>query len=220
MPMPKALILAGDHYHVPEDAFTGVGEVILGEGLFVDYTDDQTALDAEMLADKDMLVILRDGIEFPDGTDKEPVRWMQPEQEQAIEQFVLNGGGFLALHNAGWNYPHEGGYRRTLAAYYIGHPPMAKFHVEVVNPEHPITQGVASYDITDEQHLLYFDYDRVEVLTVSKGQDGRQSVAGFAHDYGKGRVAYLGQGHTLDIIRHPMVQKLMRQATRWVLHRI
>jgi type 1 glutamine amidotransferase len=62
----------------------------------------------------------------------------------------------LALHNAGWAYPWKDGYRRTLAGYYQGHPPIAPFRVLVVNREHPITEGVQDYEITDEQHFLWF----------------------------------------------------------------
>lgn len=215
----KALILAGDYYHRAEDAFVGVGEVLESDGGEVECLSDHRQLGREWLADKDLLVILRDGIEFPNGPEAEPVRWMTPAQEEAIETFVLEGGAFLALHNAGWNYPHAGGYRRTLGGYYLTHPPMAPFHVEVVNSEHPVTEGVASYDITDEQHWLTFDFRRVTPLLVSQAPDGRGTVSGWAHEYGRGRVVYLPHGHTLDIIRHPMFARLLHNGTRWLLRR-
>ena len=172
-----------------------------------------------MLAQKDLFVILRDGMEFPNGREAGPVSWMQPEQEEAIEQFVLEGGGFMPLHNSGWGHPWKGGYRRTFGGYYVGHPAIAKFAVEVVNKNHPVTVGVKSYEIVDEQHFLWFDYDRVEVLLVSHGQDGRQSAAGWAYEYGKGRVVYLANGHTLENLQHPTYQKLLQNAARWLLRR-
>lgn len=216
----EALILAGDYFHNPSDAFEGVGSALRNEGIEVECTTDFAAIGKEMLVNKDLFVILRDGIEFPNGRDADPVAWMQPEQEEAIEQFVLQGGGFLALHNAGWGYPWKNGYRRTLGGYYVGHPPIAEFRVEVINKQHPITAGVESYDIVDEQHFLYFDYARVEVLLVSQGQDGRQSVAGWAYEYSKGRVVYLPNGHTLEILQHPTYQKLLRNAATWLLRLI
>ena len=219
MQSAKALILAGDHFHNPTDAFEGVGSVLKSEGLELECTSDFAALDKEMLVDKNLFVIHRDGIEFSDGCESGPVAWMQPHQEEVIEQFVLEGGGFLALHNAGWGYPWKGGYRRTLGGYYIGHPPFAKFSVDVVNKNHPITAGVESYEIEDEQHLLHCDYDRVELLLISQGRDGRQSVSGWAYEYGKGRVVYLPHGHTLEVLRHPTSQQLLHNAIRWLLHR-
>jgi len=220
MASKKALILAGDHFHQAEDAFEGVGFVLKSEGFEVDCTADFAAIGRETLADKNIFVIHRDGIEFPNGREAGPVAWMRPEQEEAIEQFVLKGGNFLALHNAGWGYPWKDGYRRTLGGYYIGHPPIASFRVEVVNREHPVTAGVESYDIEDEQHWLHCDYNRVEILLISQGQDGRQSVSGWAYEYGKGRVVYLPHGHTLEVIRHPMFQKLLHNAVRWLNRKI
>jgi type 1 glutamine amidotransferase len=214
-----ALILAGDHAHNAQHAFDGVGAAFRSEGIRVAYTEDFSSLDASKLADYGLFVILRDGIEFPNGRDAPPVRWMQAHQEDAIEQFVLNGGSFLALHNAGWNYPWQGGYRRTLGGYYIGHPPFARFHVEVVNKTHPVTCALESYDIEDEQHWLHWDFDRVTPLLVSqgRGQDGRQTVSGWAYEYGQGRVVYLPHGHTEEVLLHPMVQKQLRNAARWLL---
>lgn len=212
----NAVLLAGDYYHKPNDAFEGVGSALKSEGIDVECTSD-IAQFHQRLPNQRMLVILRDGMEFPNGLSAGPVRWMQPAQEAAIEQFVLHGGAFLALHNAGWDYPWQGGYRRTLGGYYIGHPPIARFHVEVVNATHPVTAGVSSYEIEDEQHWLHYDYDRVTPLLVSQGQDGRQSVSGWAYEYGRGRVVYLPHGHTLAIIQHPSFQQLLRNAARWLL---
>ena len=215
----RALILSGDRYHKAEDAFAGVGALLTEEGFEVTCLSDQTQLGAASLADKQLLVILRDGIEWPDGPQGKSVPWMTPEQEAAIEAFVLGGGAFLALHNAGWGYPWRGAYRRTLGGYYIGHPPLAEFSVQVVNTAHPVTAGVSDYSISDEQHMLHYDFDRVTPLLVSVGQDGRGTVSGWAYDYGQGRVVYLPHGHTLEIIRHPSNLRLMRNAVRWLLRR-
>ncbi|MBC7234484.1 MAG: ThuA domain-containing protein [Chloroflexi bacterium] len=216
---PQALLLAGDRYHDAGIAFTGIGDLLEAEGIAVQRTTDFAALDADALDGKSLLIILRDGIEWPEGPNGPRVVWMQPHQERAIEEFVLQGGAFLALHNAGWAYPYQGGYRRTLGGYYIGHPPIARFRVEVINHTHPVTRGVESYEIVDEQHWLHWDFDRVTPLLLSQGlgEDGRQSISGWAYEYGRGRVVYLPHGHTLEALQHPMNQRLVRNAARWLL---
>jgi type 1 glutamine amidotransferase len=213
--MAKALFLAGDYYHNPQDAFDGAGKILEEEGYTVEYITDTSLLTAEKLSGKDLLVIHRDGMNFPNGPEAEAVRWMQPLQEEAIEQFVLSGGNFLALHNAGWNYPWQNGYRRTLGGYYLTHPPIARFQVDIVAPNHPVTKGVESYEIEDEQHWLWFDYQRVTLLLVNHGADGRQSAAGWAYEYGLGRVVFLANGHTLAAHQHPEFVKLKCNAARW-----
>ena len=105
-----------------------------------------------------------------------------------------------------------------MGGYYQGHSPIAPFNVYVVNHNHPITAGVTDYEITDEQHFLWFDYDKVTLLLKSRGQNGMESAAGWAYQYGKGRVAYLANGHTLEIMQHPMAQRLLRNAAKWLLN--
>lgn len=166
-----ALLLAGDRYHRAEDAFEGVGAVLEAAGLTVEYTTDFAALDTGLLTGKRLLCILRDGMEWPDGPEKPYRVWMRPDQEEAIEHFVANGGAFMPLHNAGWAYPWQNGYRRVMGGYYQWHPPIQPFDVRVVNPDHPITQGVTDYEITDEQHFIWFDHDRVDLLLKSQGKE-------------------------------------------------
>ena len=69
-------------------------------GLTVHYTEDTSVLSAETLKDKKVLVILKDG-----GWPPEDGQWMTPEQEVAIEEWVLAGGGLMPLHNSLWAIP-------------------------------------------------------------------------------------------------------------------
>ncbi|MDA1298190.1 MAG: ThuA domain-containing protein [Chloroflexi bacterium] len=215
--MADAVFLAGDRYHKAPEAFAGVGPVLEAAGLEVDFTDEFASIDTEKLAGKRLLVFLRDGMQWPNGHDAPPERWMQPHQEEAIEKFVLGGGAFLALHNSGWNYPWQGGYRRTLAGYYQFHPPFQPFNVYIEDPDHPITQGVSHYEIEDEQHFIWFDSKRVHLLTRSQGNDGRESASGFCHEYGEGRVVYLANGHRQTVLEQPPVQRLLANAVKWLL---
>jgi len=217
--MTDAVMLAGDRSHNAEEAFSGVGPILEAAGLEAELTTDFASIDADKLAGKKLLVFHRDGMEWPNGHDEPSKRWMKPHQEEAIESFVQGGGSFLVLHNSAWGYPHEDGYRRTVGGYYMFHPPYQEFDVRIVDPNHPITQGVTDYTIEDEQHFLWFDYDRVHVLSTSIARDGRESVAGFCHEYGDGRVAYLGHGHRLSTLQHPMARKLMTNAINWLLRK-
>ena len=215
--MSDAVLLAGDRYHRAEDAFAGVGGALEAAGLEVEYTTDVRSLNADLLRDKKLLAILRDGMEWPQGEDGPFSVWMEPDQEEAVEAFVHRGGSFMPLHNAGWAYPWKNGYRRVMGGYYQGHPPVRPFEVTVVDPRHPITEGVSDFEIVDEQHFLWFDYDRVDLLPKSRGEDGKESAAGWAYEYGEGRVAYLANGHTLENLQHEMVQRLLHNAVRWLL---
>ncbi len=217
--MADTVMLAGDRYHDPNIAFNSLGPILKAAGLDAELTTDFASIDADKLAGKKLLVFHRDGMEWPNGHEAAPEQWMKPHQEEAIENFVKQGGSFLVLHNSGWNYPWKGGYRRTVGGYYQFHPPFQKFDVHVVDAKHPIAKGVTDYEIEDEQHFIWFDKDRVDLFTTSQGKDGRESAAGFSHEYGKGRVAYLGHGHRPVSHEHPMAQKLFTNAVKWLLRK-
>ena len=214
--MADAVLLAGDRYHPADVAFEGVVPAFEAFGLEVECITDVSALNGDLLKDKKLLAILRDGMEWPDEDGAEYEVWMQPHQEQAIADFVVRGGGFLPLHNSCWAYPWRGPYRQVLGGYYQSHGPILKVREEVI-ADHPITAGVEPFEVVDEQHWLWFDPDRVTLFLKSYAEDGREGPAGWAHDVGEGRVAYLANGHTLEVLQHPMVRRLLENAARWVL---
>ena len=193
--------------------------LFLGDGHAVQGDGELTGMGVEISMEvRVWLGVLKgEGIRWPRGEDGEYSVWMEPHQEEAVEGFVRGGGAFLPLHNAGWAYPWKNGYRRVMGGYYQGHPPVRSFTVTVEDSQHPITRGVSDYEIVDEQHFLWFDYDRVDLLLKSRGEDGKESAAGWAYEYGSGRVAYLANGHTLENLRHEMVQRLLHNAARWLL---
>jgi type 1 glutamine amidotransferase len=92
---------------------------------------------------------------WPEGYEKPHVKWMTDAQQQAIWDFVNNGGAFLPLHNAQGLYPPGGLYYRLFGGDYGGHPDPAVFTVRIENKDHPITAGVEDYEIFDEQKLSY-----------------------------------------------------------------
>jgi hypothetical protein len=85
---------------------------------------------------------------------------------------------------------------------YVGHPPLRPFQVRVVNKEHPITQGIQDFMVNDEQH--YVTYDK----------------AGWAYEYGKGRVVFTAVGHTNHAMWVPAHFALQKRAVRWLLKQI
>jgi hypothetical protein len=111
---------------------------------------------------------------------------------------------------------------------FIVHPSLRPFKVSVMNKEHPITRGVQDFMINDEQHFVAYDKDPKYVLLQNENTDGlgasadgkdlgTKSVAGWAYDYGKGRVAFLSPGHTLHAMWEPEYVKLQKNAVSWLL---
>ena len=157
----------------------------------------------------------------------QPNYWITPAQGKAVKDFVQAGGGVLFYHNVTYISPHNDDFRDVLGAVTQQHPPIRPFKVKVVNPDHPITRGVKDFVVTDEQHFMTYQKDPKHLLLQSVNEDGQafrdlgtSSAAGWAYDYGKGRVCYLAPGHLLVDLWNPEYEKLQKNAARWLLRQI
>lgn len=150
--------------------------------------------------------------------------WIKPEQGKAVKEFVSDGGGVLFYHNVTYISPHNDDFRDVLGAVTQEHPPLRPFKVKIVNREHPITRGVEDFVVTDEQHYMAYQKDPKYLLMQSVNENGltfkdlgTSSAAGWAYDYGKGRVCYLAPGHVITSLWNPEYEKLQKNAVRWLL---
>ena len=99
--------------------------------------------------------------------------------------------------------------------------------MRVVNPNHPITQGIKDFVVNDEQHYVAYDKDKKYLLLEAENVDGltfqdlgAKSIAGWAYGYGKGRVVFTSPGHTIHALWMPEYLKLQRRAVQWLLKEI
>ncbi|MBM3740675.1 MAG: ThuA domain-containing protein [Acidobacteria bacterium] len=191
--------LIGDRYHNSDYIRTALNRTIARElGVTLDFCDETSNLNAETLRGYKLLVILRDGMIWPDGYPDEntnaawvatgkpaltfdpptpkpsakPAFWMKPGQGKAVRQFVESGGSALFLHNVTHVGLTDPDFRHVLGAAYTGHPPIRTFKVKVTNPDHPITKGVRDFIITDEQHYMDYDKDRKHVFLETVNEQG------------------------------------------------
>jgi len=218
-PRPHALVLIGDEPHEPGHLEDGLRPVFAATGVAPHFVVDVRALSAANLARVQLLVILRDGLQRPHTGPKSNFVWMTPEQEKAVVQFVENGGGFLNLHNAMGLYPADGPYLKIVGGRYVGHGPLERFRVEIVDPDHPVTRGIQPFSVADEQHTPECDSAKVHLLLRSRSDNNKVAAAGWAYEPGKGRLCHLANGHTREALLHPMYQALLRNAVNWCLRR-
>jgi len=246
-----AFALIGDRYHNSDYIRTGLARTIERDaGVSIDFCDETKELNAETLAGRKLLIILRDGMTWPDGypdestnaawvntgkpklvsdppvpkPDAKPHYWITADQGRAVRQFAERGGGVLFMHNVTYIAPYNPDFRDVLGAVTEGHPPIRTFKVKVKNANHPITNGVKDFIVTDEQHYMKYEKDAKHLLLESVNEEGltykelgAAAPAGWAYDYGKGRVCYLGPGHMLTDLWNPEYIKLQQNAARWLL---
>src|SRR5215831_3887558 len=199
-PKATAFALIGDRYHNSDYIRVGLTRTIAKEmGITVDFTDETSLLNAETLDGYKILIVLRDGMIWPDGyggdessnaawaasgrpklvfdppvpqTRAQSQFWMKPEQGKAVRQFVEAGGAALFLHNTTHVGLSDPDFRHVLGAAYTGHPPIRRFKVKVTNRDHPIARGVRDFVITDEQHYMTYDKDPKFLFLETVNEDG------------------------------------------------
>ena len=194
-----AWCLIGDRYHNSDYIRTGLTRTITKQlDVTVDFCDETSNLNAETLDGYRLLIVLRDGMIWPDGYPDEntnaawvatgkpklisdpPVPpgspksqfWMKPDQGKAVRRFVENGGAALFLHNTTHVGLSDPDFRHVLGAAYAGHPPIRTFRVKVKNPDHPIAKGVRDFVVTDEQHYMEYDKDPKHIFLETVNEEG------------------------------------------------
>ena len=149
-------------------------------------------------------------------------------QCRAIKTWLEAGGHWLGLHGTSGGRAErvEGArQRRTvktehhalLGSYFLTHPPLCKFRVDVNDRDHPLTKGLgSSFDIEDEPYFIELQDPRSTriLLTADYGPgavspsigtlyasdtslqpDGRTRVLGYTREVGNGGVTYFALGH-------------------------
>ena len=147
-------------------------------------------------------------------------------QLDALNAWLADGGRWFGLHgtSGGRAARIEGtwqrrmvreGHHETLGCFFLNHPPLRRFEVQVANG-HPITEGLpASFETVDELYLIEpIGENRVLLTTelstdpsppgfgfrydadTSLQADGRTRVLGYVKEVGDGGVAYVALGHT------------------------
>lgn len=205
--MQKVLyVYGGPEYHPTEAGGKMLAQFAAADGRFaVDATDDPDALAA--LPDSDYAVV----VVYTTGFDDE----LSPSRERGLLTFLRNGGGFVGIHSATDSFRGNRAYIDMLNGEFLTHPAHHEFDVHITNTSHYLTTRMPDFTVYDEMyHLQGFDPAKATVLATTTWQ-GEQKPLVYVRDYGKGRVAYLANGHTLQAWRHPEFQKLLLRALAW-----
>ena len=150
------------------------------------------------------------------------------EQNTFVRQWLDDGGRWLGLHgSSGGKAVRTGegrrrrmvkmGHHHTLGAFFISHPPVRKFRVDITDPGHPLMRDMPeSFETVDEPYMIEVQHpDETEMLLTSalgpdtlRGDfgfeydedtalmaDGKTRALGFTRRVGKGGVTYVALGH-------------------------
>jgi type 1 glutamine amidotransferase len=229
------LLVGGPAYHNQPFQYAELTGILAGEGQAdLCITDDLETLNPAELARYEVVV-----------------NWstfVQPTEAQveALLHAIDRGAGFLGLHGASATFWNSARYLRMLGSRFNRHDPYKTFTVRIDDHTHPITAGVADFEVDDELYELNGGTQEFEALAaaINQGKSIREardaaneagegalgpgihvlaSAEGhpllYVKDFGRGRVHYNALGHDLKALTNPNVRRLILQGFAWVAQR-
>lgn len=210
----RVLWVGGGHWHDTLATTAVLRGVLEGSGRFhITYTEDTGAL-ARL---KDFDIILLNGM----------LDSIAPEEEQSLLAAVREGRPLLVLHAASASFrrpppakPNDPvaehpEFYQMLGGYVERHPPFGPVHVRVSVPQHPVTQGLADFEIADELFLFRNLQPGNEVLLEAEFEGTKRPLA-WARKWGDGKVLHLALGHGPEAAANPVFQRLLAQGLAWL----
>lgn len=139
-----------------------------------------------------------------------------PHLADRLMTYVLQGGGILLSHVLRMGITD---YEMTqmVGARYRMRAPMGEVSYAVPENGHPITAGVTDFVLRENRYMIHTDFGpETAVVLEFRHSDGACTPAGWARDYGLGRLVYLHPGHDETVFAHEQVQKLYQNAIGWL----
>ena len=141
---------------------------------------------------------------------------LTPAQEEGLTDFVSSGRGYAGIHCASDSFKSSDAYFKLVGGQFSGHG-YGTFTVKITARRHPITKGMADFEIEDETYNHeFYPQAKVQVLA-RRATDQEPSV--WVQNYGKGRVFYTGLGHGKEAFENPSFQMLMIRGISWAAGR-
>jgi type 1 glutamine amidotransferase len=209
----KVLIVTGDDYpgHKWQQTAPVLAEAIRKDPrLDVKVVEDPNVLASPSLKDYDAVVL-------------HWMNWNKPDPGEAarenLRKFVDGGKGLVLVHFACGAFQGWPEFRKIAGRSYDpnlrAHDPHGRFRVEIIDANHAITQGLKSFETTDELYTCLAGDGPIQVLATAKSKvDGKDYPMVFVLTYGKGRVFHSPLGHDVKAFGEE-VGELFRRGSAW-----
>ncbi|QNL52224.1 ThuA domain-containing protein [Olivibacter sp. SDN3] len=126
-------------------------------------------------------------------------------QQQAFENYIQQGGGFVGVHAAadteyGWPW-----YNKLVGAWFLSHPKQQNATIDVLDKNHPSTKHLPDQWTRWDEWYNYKDINQETTVLMKLDENsyeggenkGNHPIAWY-HAYDGGRAFYTGLGHTKE----------------------
>jgi putative membrane-bound dehydrogenase-like protein len=201
-PVIKVLFLGDQGHHRPADRAAQLTPVLAGRGINVTYTEKLADLNADTLARYDALLIYAN------------INAIGPEQEKALLDYVVGGGGFVPIHCASYCFLNSPRYIALVGAQFQRHG-TGEFETKIVDASHPIMKGFVPFRTWDETYVHHKHNTKDRHLLQSRAERNSDEPWTWVRTEGKGRVFYTAYGHDARTWQNPSFHDLIERGIRW-----
>ncbi len=140
----------------------------------------------------------------------------------ALDELGETGQGILVLHHAIVAFTDWGRWDDVCGM--TGRKPTGgaadqRMRVEVANPGHPITRGLAPWEIIDEFYTMDDPGEGNEVLLTTDHPGSMRAIA-WTRTFGKSRVLCYQNGHDAQAFTNPNFRTVLGRGLQWLAGRI
>ncbi len=198
----NVLFLGDRGPHRPRERFRQVAPVLKHRGIRVDYTDDITAVTLNHLSHYDTLLLYAN------------IDRIEPPLEQALLDYVADGGGFVAIHCASYSFRNSPKMIALIGAQFRSHG-TGVFRTQIAVPDHPIMRGFGGFESWDETYVHHRHNDQARTVLSYRVDGETREPWTWVRTHGKGRVFYTAWGHDERTWGHAGFQNLLERGIRW-----
>ncbi|MBO9616298.1 MAG: ThuA domain-containing protein [Dyadobacter sp.] len=167
-----------------------------------------------------------DALVFYDMNDS-----ITPSQKRAYLRLLQKGKAMVFLHHALVSYQQWDDFQRIIGGKYYekatavnGSLVKSTYQHDVVipvkieNPTHPVTKGLADFEIYDEVYGNFLTQPTIRPL-LSTTHPGSSKYIAWTNPFGHSEVLFIQLGHGPEAFRSPNYRKLLRQGIEWSIIR-
>jgi hypothetical protein len=142
--------------------------------------------------------------------------------QRRLEQLGKSSQGVVVLHHALLAFPQWSFWSdlcdlrdRGTFSYYHGQT----VYLEVIDPEHPVTSGMASWQMVDETYLMQ-DAGRESHVLLATGHPKSMRTVAWARRFGQARILCCASGHDHLTYADPHFRRFLARGIQWAAGRI
>jgi putative membrane-bound dehydrogenase-like protein len=195
----KVLFLGDSGLHVPATRLRDLAPDMIARGIQLVYTEDTAgALTPENLKRYQALLIYA-------NTTR-----LEPTQEQALLDYVTQGGGLVAVHCASAAFGNSDRFIALVGGRFKSHQ-TGTFRTRIAEPDNPVMRGFTGFESWDETYV----HDRHNETNRTVLEYREDEPWTWIRREGQGRVFYTAWGHDQRTWTNPGFHDLIERGIRY-----